>query len=173
MEGKSGGIERMRSVEKVFLKTGDQIEIGTEKYSIENVTRASDLGEEFDLELSKDVPIYWLSDVGTHQKGAYVPSENIVLFFTNTDRETQHHELTHVVEFFKEKSPELEALYEKVKSVITDQSFEGEFTTYNFKKNIHEFIADGRTKPPFIEALKKEGLYEEFQKESAYLFTKA
>lgn len=46
----------------------------------------------------------------------------------------------------------------------------GRLTYYPFKKSIHEFIADGRTKPAFIAALKKEGLYDDFVAVSAYLF---
>jgi hypothetical protein len=39
-----------------------------------------------------------------------------------------------------------------------------------FRKNIHEFIADGITKPPLIAALKHEDLYDRFVKESDHLF---
>jgi hypothetical protein len=37
-------------------------------------------------------------------------------------------------------------------------------------KNIHEFIADGYSKQPFINALKKEWLYEEFLEKTKYIF---
>jgi hypothetical protein len=42
--------------------------------------------------------------------------------------------------------------------------------TFNFKKNIHEFIADGYSKLPFIDALKKEWMYENFMNETKYIF---
>jgi hypothetical protein len=153
-----------------FLKVGENITIGDKKHVIERVSAARDLGAEFGLDISDDVPIYWLSDSGSRRKGAFVPEKNIILFFENTDKETQHHELTHVVEFFQEKRPNLLALYKRVKAAISEDSFEGGFISFNFRKNIHEFIADGRTKSAFIDALKKEGLYDDFVNETTYLF---
>jgi hypothetical protein len=43
-----------------------------------------------------------------------------------------------------------------VKNTISEESFDVNAVTFNFKKNIHEFIADGYSKLPFIDALKKE-----------------
>lgn len=152
-----------------FLEVGDTVTIGNREHRIERVTLAKDLGKKFDLVVSGDIPIYWLSNVGERRKGAYVPEQNIVLFFDNTDEETQNHELTHAVEYHQKPTPELLALYERVRTTITEDSFEG-FASFNFMKNIHEFIADGRTKGVFIQALKKEGLHDEFVRETAYLF---
>ncbi len=155
---------------KMFLEAGDTITIGSRKHRIERVSLAKDLGEKFGLVIPDDVPIYWLQRAGERRKGAYVPEQNIVLFFDNTDEETQHHELTHAVEYHQKPTSELLALYERVKAAITEDSFEG-FVSFNFMKNIHEFIADGRTKGVFIHALKKEGLHDDFVRETAYLFT--
>ncbi len=162
-----------RSVEKItprFLSVGDTISIGEQEHEIERVTTAREMGEEFGLIISDDVPIYWLVESGGKRRGAFVPEENIVFFFNNTDDETRHHELTHAVEYFQEMTPELMALYERVKKLITEDSFDGGFTSFNFMKNIHEFIADGRTKSVFIDALKREGVHDEFVSETAYLF---
>jgi hypothetical protein len=153
-----------------FLNIGDTISIGDKEHVIEKVAAARELGAEFGLDIPDDIPIYWLADVGGVRKGAFVPEANIVLFFENTDRETQHHELTHAVEYFQEMTLELIALYERVKGLVTEDSFGGGLVSFNFMKNIHEFIADGRTKSVFIEALKKEGLYDEFVNETEYLF---
>ncbi|MBU0613884.1 hypothetical protein KJ766_01195 [Patescibacteria group bacterium] len=153
-----------------FLEIGDTISIEDREHKIERVSLANELGEKFGLAISRDVPIYWLSNSGGRAKGAYVPSKNIVLFFENTDEETQNHELTHAVEYHQEPTLELLTLYDRVKNLITEDSFEGGFVSLNFKKNIHEFIADGRTKKTFIQALKKEGLYDEFTQATAYLF---
>lgn len=152
-----------------FLEVGDSVTIGDREHTIEKVSIAKELGEKFGLFIPDEVPIYWLSGVGNRRKGAYVPEQNIVLFFDNTDEETQHHELTHAVEYHQKPTSELLALYEQVKIIITGDSFEG-FASFNFMKNIHEFIADGRTKEVFIQALKKEGLYDTFVKETDYLF---
>jgi hypothetical protein len=37
-------------------------------------------------------------------------------------------------------------------------------------KDIHEFIADGYSRQPFINALKKEWLYEKFLENTRYIF---
>ncbi len=153
-----------------LLRVGDKITIAEKEHVIERVSFAAELGKEFGLRLPEHIPIYWLSNVGSRQRGAFVPEKQIVLFFANTDRETQEHELTHVLEYDREKSVGLAVLYERVIATINDDSFEGSFSSYNFRKNIHEFIADGRTKPAFIAALKKEGLYDAFVQETAYLF---
>lgn len=154
----------------IFLEVGDTVTIGIHEHRIEKVSLARDLGKKFGLVIPDDVPIYWLSNVGAGRKGAYVPERNIVLFFDNTDEETQHHELTHAIEYHQEPTPELLALYDRAKEAITEDSFIGGFVSFNFMKNFHEFIADGRTKQTFIQALKKEGLHDDFVRETVYLF---
>ena len=54
-------------------------------------------------------------------------------------------------------------LYEKVKQTITEDSFIDGVVTNNFRKNIHEFIADALTKSTFRNALKKEGILDEVE----------
>jgi len=152
------------------LHVGDSITIGERSYEIITIRSASDVGRGFGLTIRRSVPVYYLDGISIQSKGAYHPEQDIVLVFTNTDDDTLHHELTHVVEYHQEASSELLELYERVKRVVTEDSFEGEFVSWNFRKHIHEFIADGRTKPAFIAALKKERLYEDFVRVTAYLF---
>ena len=90
--------------------------------------------------------------------------------FDNADDITLKHEIIHSLELNKKISDELCEFYEKVKSTITEDSFVNSFVSFNFKKNIHEFIADGYSKQPFIDALKKENLYDEFIEKTKYIF---
>jgi hypothetical protein len=60
--------------------------------------------------------------------------------------------------------------YELVKNKISEKSFDGNTVSFNFRKNIHEFIADGYSKDSFINALKKEQLYEKFLQKTKYIF---
>ncbi|NBW13897.1 MAG: hypothetical protein EBR82_38430, partial [Caulobacteraceae bacterium] len=77
----------------------------------------------------------------------------------NSDKETIEHELIHSVEYNLDKK-ELNSLYEKVKNKITEDSFK-DYVSWNFKKSISEFIADGISKKVFRDALEKEGLLDE------------
>ena len=92
-------------------------------------------------------------------KGGYDTVNNIIILSKDSDKETIYHELIHSVEYNLDKS-ELNPLYEKVKDSITEDSFNG-FVSWNFKKNISEFVADALSKKAFRNALKKEGLLEE------------
>lgn len=153
-----------------WLKPGETIYIEQEKeYVIKKVDSARDVGKQFGLIIKRNVPIYYLDGVSNRQ-AAYYPEASIILMFNNSHELSLKHELIHVVENSQEKKPSLVAFYEKVKQIITENSFTGGFVTFNFNKNISEFIADGYSKEPFIEALKKEDLYENFLKETAYLF---
>ena len=76
--------------------------------------------------------------------------------FDNADKITLKHEIIHSLEFNKPIPDELNEFYEFVKSRISEDSFDGGMVSFNFNKKIHEFIADGYSKEPFINALKKE-----------------
>ncbi len=153
-----------------WLATGAVIRISEKDFCVERVSSARELGSDFGLHPSADIPVYWLDGYGPGLRGAYVPKANCVLFFRNTDLETVHHELVHAVEHYKEKRPGLTRLYQEALDRITEASFDDGLISFNFRKNIGEFLADGRSKPLFIAALKKEGLYDRFLEESAYLF---
>lgn len=156
-----------------FLNAGESVTIGEKKYEITKVASAVDVGKELGVRIARRIPVYYLNGVSAKSRGAYHPETDCVLAFTNTDNETLRHELTHAVEYLQEKTPELLDVYRRAKERITEDSFEGGFVSFNFMKDIHEFIADGTTKPAVIAALKKEGLYDDFIRASAYLFDDA
>lgn len=151
------------------LNVGEKFLMNEKEYSVERIEKAGELGLKFGLKIDRDVPVYYLKGTSSKAQGGYQPVADVVVIFeNNTDSTTLEHELIHAVEYKIEPTPGLLALWDKAKQVITEQSFDGHFFTFNFKKNIHEFIADGRTK--LAPALKKEGLYEDFQRETAYIF---
>ncbi|MBX4187222.1 MAG: hypothetical protein KW802_03145 [Candidatus Doudnabacteria bacterium] len=158
-------------IQQSQFKAGDKVRIGDKEFEIESVETAAELGEKYGLKINRDIPVYHVKGTSPGRQGAYHPETDSVWLFENmTDEDTIKHELVHVVEYNKEKSPELIKFYERAKSKISEDSFESNLVTFNFNKNIHEFIADGHAKKAFIEALKKEGLYEEFLQLTGDLF---
>src|SRR5680860_81550 len=138
-------------------------------YTVEKVEMASEVGQRFGLKINREVPVYWVKGMSPGRQGGYHPETDAVYMFeNNTDDTTLEHELVHVVEYYIPPTPELISLWEKAKEVITESSFSGGFFPFNFMRNTHEFIVEGKTRPEFIDALKKEGLYEEFLKETNY-----
>jgi hypothetical protein len=117
-----------------------------------------------------DIPIYYLDkDLPFMDAGIGHGGDHIVMFPSSDDQNLRH-ELIHSVELSHVPTQELLDLYEKVKRVISEDSFhdtDGE--TYNFSKDIHEFIVDGYNHAWFISALKREGLYDEFLKATEYM----
>lgn len=156
-------------IQKFEIGQKIKIEDGLE-YEIEEIKDSVDLGNQFGVPIKRNFKILFLDGNGQKRKGAYSPELDVVLLFKNTDEQTIKHELIHGIEYQKEKSPELVDFYEKAKDLINEDSFSGDFVSFNFRKNISEFIADGYTKEPFISALKKEGLYEDFLEKTKYLF---
>ena len=126
-------------------------------------------GEKFWFKVKNPVPIYYL-DWFWIRKWSYNKKEDYILLFANADEETSKHEIVHSIKYKQEPSKELKDLYSIVLEKITEDSFDNWTASFNFRKNIHEFIADGYSKKVFIEALKKENLYEEFLEKTAYLF---
>jgi hypothetical protein len=154
------------------LKVGDTFFIEGEEYTIEKVESASDMAIKYGLRINRSVPVYFLNkNAINNAHGAYDTENDMVLIYKNmTDLNTLEHEFIHVIEYHQEPTPGLIDLYNKVKETITESSFDQGLFRFNFMKSIHEFIADGKTNFAFIEALKKEGLYEDFERETAYLF---
>lgn len=154
------------------LKVGDSFFIDDKEYTIERVESATEMAIQYGLRVDRHVPVYFLNEAAVNNAhGAYDTENDIVLIYKNmTDPKTLEHEFVHVVEYHQESTPELLSLYDRVRETITENSFDHGFVRFNFRKSIHEFIADGKTNFAFIEALKKEELYEDFQKETAYLF---
>lgn len=146
------------------------IAIGERRYSILRIATATEVGAQVGVRITRPLPVYFLDGPSGRHRGAYHPNHDFIVVFTNTDLETIKHELVHAVEYHQEKRPELIRIYELALERIVDASFPSGLVSYNFRKNIHEFIADGWTKPALIEALEREGLYEAFVAASKYLF---
>lgn len=161
-----------------WKKKGESIEIvqGKEKeiLTIHDVESAMHKAKKLGINLLRDIPVYYVKEVhATGERDAmYIltnEGEYVLMYPVATDFELRH-ELIHAIECTQEPTQELLELYEKVKQVIWESSFtdaDGEW--FNFKKNIHEFLADGYNHPWFISALKKEGLYDEFLAVTSYL----
>src|SRR5690606_6574199 len=130
-----------------------------------------EVGQQFGLKIDREVPIYWVKGMSHGRQGGYHPQTDAVYIFeNNTDETTLEHELIHVIEYHIPPTQQLISLWKKAKETITESSFSGNFYPFNFVRDIHEFIAEGKTRPEFIAALKKEGLYEEFLKHTNYIF---
>lgn len=162
-----------QETKREILTVGHTFTINGEEttYLIERVEMASDVAKQFGLKIKREVPIYWVKGMSPKRQGGYHPGDDaIYIFENNTDKTTLEHELVHVVEYHVPATTQLISLWERAKKIISENSFPGDFFAFNFMRNIHEFIAEGKTRPAFIEALKKEGLYEEFLKETHYIF---
>ena len=138
-------------------------------YRITKKSNSKKEGERLWLKIKNAVPIYYLDWFST-RKWAFHIYENYILMFSNADDETLKHEIIHSIAYKIVPPEELEDFYSIVKNRITEDSFEDWVVSFNFAKNIHEFIADGYSKTIFINALKKENLYEEFLEKTSYLF---
>ena len=138
---------------KTTFKKGDTISIGDSNFTVSRVKKDSNY----------NVPIVYVKESLQTRKGGFIPSLNAVIVSEiNTDEETIKHELIHSKEYSIDTSS-LNTLYEKVKQIITEDSFIDGVVTNNFRKNIHEFIADALTKSTFRNALKKEGILDEVE----------
>ena len=140
------------------------------RYNVKDVWSSKVVAKKLWLEIKNNVPIYYIEGIWWFRKWAYDNKRNIIFMFDNADEITLKHEIIHSLEFNKTIPNELDEFYELVKIRITEESFDGWTVTFNFRKNIHEFIADGHSKEPFINALKKEWMYEDFINKTKYIF---
>lgn len=158
-------------MENINVSSNEVLNINGIEHEVIRVEKASELGKNFGLKISREVPVYFLKGIPERSmQGGYHPEGDFIVIFeeNNTDRDTLEHELVHAIEYHVEPTQELLSLYEKAKQIITEESFEGNLISFNFMKNIHEFIADGKTKLKPV--LEKEGLLEDFERETAYIF---
>ena len=139
-------------------------------YKIKKVSNSLKEGKKLWINVKTSVPIYYIEWSWWLRKWAYVKEKNIILIFDNADTETLKHEIIHSIEYKTPIQNELCEFYELAKNKISEKSFDGNSVSFNFKKNIHEFIADGYSKDSFINALKKEQLYEFFLQKTKYIF---
>lgn len=125
--------------------------------------------ERFGLNIKRNIPVYFLQWRSSQRKGGYDHENDIIILFENVGDYVLKHELVHSIEMKQSISEELNSFYEKSKKVITEDSFSDGYFTFNFMKHIHEFIADGYSNDSFINAMKKENLYDEFLEKTQYL----
>ena len=140
------------------------------RYKTKKISNSIEEGKNLWLNIKAPVPIYYLEWSWWSRKWAYVKEKGIIFMFDNADGITLKHEIIHSIEYNKTIPDTLFRFYDLVKIKILEKSFDGEVASFNFMKNIHEFIADGYSKQPFINALKKEWFYEKFLKETEYIF---
>lgn len=143
------------------------------EYKTKRISNSVEEGKKLWLNIKIPVTIYFLDWYGWLKKWAYRTEKNVIFMFDNADEITLKHEIIHSLELNKPIPDELYELYEfyeLAKNIISEKSFDGSMVSFNFKKNIHEFVADGYSKWPFIDALKKEWLYKEFLGKTKYIF---
>ena len=128
---------------------------------------------EIDPIVLENVPVLFVDQRFKTSRGGYSPDHHIILMPLNTDhnpvKEQQiiEHEIMHalLVRFINShdiSKLEFQEMYNYLKESVTedDVTLDG-LTSFNFIKNVHEFIADAITLPNMIQALKNHGLYEE------------
>lgn len=173
MENNSGPESLVQKVEA--KKVGDTVAIFNpkgERLTLTILKVGSSLQEagRLGIAVQSDIPIYYLDkDLPFMDAGIGHGGDHIVMFPISDDQNLRH-ELIHSVELSHAPTQDLLDLYEKVKQVIQEDSFrdtDGE--TYNFSKDIHEFIVDGYNHAWFISALKREGLYDQFLRVTKYM----
>lgn len=140
------------------------------EYKTKRIWNSVEEGKKLWLNIKIPVTIYFLDWHWWSRQWAYRTGKNVIFIFDNADKITLKHEIIHSLELNKPIPDELNEFYEFVKSRISEDSFDGGMVSFNFNKNIHEFIADGYSKEPFINALRNEKLYEEFLEKTKYIF---
>lgn len=146
------------------------IEIAVVKIENARIVAAS-LG----LNLERDVPVYHLDKTPlfkkrrTHALGAYVDRWDAIFFYPVTDEVTKRHEIVHAIEYRQQVTVELQNFFDRIKALYPEGMEINGNTTFNFAKNIHEFLADGYTSKVVTETLKVACLYDEFLAVTAYL----
>ena len=140
------------------------------EYKTKSISNSIEEGKKLWLNIKIPVTIYFLDWHWWLRQWAYHTDKNVIFMFDNAGEITLKHEIIHSLELNKPIPDELNEFYESAKNIISEKSFDGSMVSFNFKKNIHEFIADGYSKWPFIDALKKEWLYDEFIEKTKYIF---
>lgn len=165
-----GNVNEGKGVDYIWNSPFSRFLIDWMEYKVNWKSNSLEEGRRLWLDVRNSVPIYYIKWTWWYRKWAYVKEKNIILVFDNTDDETLKHEIVHSIEFNRPISQELEKFYELVKLKITEESFDDGVVSFNFRKNIHEFIADWYSKKPFVDALRKEWLYREFLIKTEYIF---
>lgn len=144
----------------IGLKQSDTIQIGDKILTISEVTNSRDLAEKYNISTLRNVPVIFVNESIGNRLGGYDKSKDVIILPKSADAKVVKHEIIHSEEYLRDNS-DLVDLYNKVKSIITEDSFEDSVVSFNFNKDIHEFIADAKSSDIFRKALKKEGLLQE------------
>lgn len=169
-ENKEQGASIQKNINQIPVQLISTFLIDWTEYKVKMTSDSVKEGKKFWLNIKNPVTIYYLEWSGWLRQWAYFRGKNIIFMFDNADEITLKHEIIHSLEFNKAVPDELNEFYELVKNRVSEESFDGRAVTFNFRKNIHEFIADGYSKLPFINALKKEWLHGDFLKKTKYIF---
>lgn len=169
-EYKEENVSAQENIDQVSTSIFSVFAIDWVQYKTKKISNSVEEANQLWLNIKTSVPIYYLEWNWWLRKWAYVKEKNIIFMFDNADEITLKHEIIHSIEYTKPIPNKLKKFYELVKNKISEKSFDGEVASFNFMKNIHEFIADGYSKQPFINALKKEWLYEKFLENTRYIF---
>jgi len=151
--------------QKVVIENKDS---SNTEYEIVNILDSQKVVTQLDFDYVIKNPVVVLI-LDKQLRGAlagYHQDLNIILANNETSPEIMLHEIVHSIEMTKPISSELQSFYEKVLEILPDNSN----LQPNFRKNIHEFVADAYSKKGFIETLKNKGLYDEFKELTKYIF---
>lgn len=119
------------------LKPGDSFTFDGRKFVVERVGDGTELARGFGFNLRRHVPVYFIDgSIVEHAWGAYHNVADVVFMYkgSHDDQSTLRHELVHAIERSQEPTQELLSLFEKAKSVITENSFGHGMVSWNFKK---------------------------------------
>jgi hypothetical protein len=140
----------------------------TREHTVLNISDTSRIAQILGLDYSilNPIPVLILSGDALQHQAAYHPELNVILIYNDTIPRVVHHELIHSLEYHKPIPDELVQLYNTIKQALPDtQNIQP-----NFRKDIHEFIADAYSKPGLINTLTEHGLYDEFLRLTKYIF---
>ncbi len=148
----------------VFVETTN----GTEERKVLNIIDSGKIASILNLKhtIKLPIPVLILDKPIAGGAAHYHPELQVIFAYNDTKPEIMHHEIIHSLEMSKPLKPELLAFYEKILERMPDTTN----ISPNFRKNIHEFIADAYSKEGLIKTMRQEGLYEEFEELSSYIF---
>lgn len=147
----------------VELEDGSMVE-----HEIVNVLDSSKVASIIGLnyKIKNPTPVLILDKKRIKGAASYSLESKVIFAYDNTSPEAMHHEIIHSLEMPKSIPQPLQSFYKKVLDEIPDNSN----LNPNFRKDIHEFIADAYSQPGFIQNLKNRGLYQEFEQLTSYIF---
>ena len=158
-----------------WMKVGDNIEFqgdsedATQSIEIIGVCNARVLARGYGLNLTRDIPVYQLKRNPHNARGSYSFENDFILFYPNTNEKVRKHEIVHAIEMSQVVSSELEDFFRRVIDLFPEGIEFNGAGIFNFKKNVHELVADGYTEQSVIQAFKEKDIYTEFLSTTKYL----